>query len=247
MTSDKWTKGARWAWPPCLPYAPDRRRWANPPWPRGSNPREEARAAVPVTSHHRGPEDHVGQLARLDVVSRQLGHASIATTANVYGHDDPATHGSPSGPPGPIHAGRCYGGHSPERPSCSRWADGGQTDLTGQATDSVSMARHDELATLRVGPGGWHALPPGRGPRRRDPGPPRQRSGHGRRPGELGPPVRAAPWSLGPMPTRSQRIIGPASGDVTLVWARIRPFLERAEVQVSFTWAVAPSPGRSPT
>jgi integrase len=26
--------------------------------------------------------------ARLDVVSRQLGHASIATTSNVYLHDD---------------------------------------------------------------------------------------------------------------------------------------------------------------
>lgn len=26
--------------------------------------------------------------ARLDVVSRQLGHASIATTGNIYTHDD---------------------------------------------------------------------------------------------------------------------------------------------------------------
>jgi integrase len=31
----------------------------------------------------------LGAGVRLDVVSRQLGHASIAITADVYGHDDP--------------------------------------------------------------------------------------------------------------------------------------------------------------
>ena len=51
-------------------------------------------ARIPVIPLH-GARHTYAELAlsagiRLDVVSRQLGHASIATTANVYSHDSDA-------------------------------------------------------------------------------------------------------------------------------------------------------------
>jgi integrase len=46
-----------------------------------------------LAARHTYAELALGANVRLDVVSRQLGHASIATTANVYSHDtDEAAH-----------------------------------------------------------------------------------------------------------------------------------------------------------
>ena len=47
---------------------------------------------MPITIHgarHSYATLALGAGVRLDIVSRQLGHASIATTGNVYSHDDP--------------------------------------------------------------------------------------------------------------------------------------------------------------
>lgn len=52
---------------------------------------EKAADVRPIGLHgarHTHAELALAAGARLDVVSRQLGHASIATTADVYGHPD---------------------------------------------------------------------------------------------------------------------------------------------------------------
>ena len=51
----------------------------------------EAAEVRPITLHsarHTYAELALAAGVRIDVVSRQLGHASIATTANIYTHDN---------------------------------------------------------------------------------------------------------------------------------------------------------------